>query len=72
MAELSLTSNFANPDEAYVALVDAHRGLAPDESASLNAKLVLILANHIGDVAVLRAAIELAKRARSGSGERDG
>lgn len=68
MSELRTAANFPNPDEAYVALVEAHRGLSAEEGAALNAKLALILANHIGDLAVLRAAIELAKRAPSGAG----
>jgi hypothetical protein len=43
-------------------VVEAHRGLSETESADLDAALVLILANHIGDIAVLREAIALAKR----------
>jgi len=62
MAKLIESSQFANPDEAYVALVDAHRGLGAEASAAFNARLVLVLANHIGDLDVLRAAIALAKR----------
>ena len=41
---------------------EAHRGLSETESADLDAALVLILANHIGDIEVLREAIALAKR----------
>jgi hypothetical protein len=63
MSELVTESRFADPDSAYNALADAHRGLDLQESAALNARLVLILANHIGDVAVLEQAIEAAKRA---------
>jgi hypothetical protein len=44
-------------------LIDAHRGLSDEESAALNTRLVLILANHIGDDAALAEALELAKRA---------
>ena len=61
MARLVTESRFSSPDEAYVALVDAHRGLDMQASAALNAKLVLLLANHIGDLDVLREAIALAK-----------
>jgi hypothetical protein len=43
-------------------IVEAHRGLSDAQSADLDAALVLILANHIGDLEVLREAIELAKR----------
>jgi hypothetical protein len=59
---LSTSSNFARPDDAFRAIVEAHRGLSDAQSADLDAALVLILANHIGDIAVLREAITLAKR----------
>lgn len=59
---LSTRSNFARPDDAFRLVVEAHRGLADDVSAELDAALVLILANHIGDIDVLRDAIALAKR----------
>jgi hypothetical protein len=59
---LSTTSNFARPDDAFRAVVEAHRGLNDEQSANLDATLVLILANHIGDLDVLREAIVLARR----------
>jgi len=59
---LSTTSNFSDPDTAYRLVVEAHRGLSDEDSASLDTALVLILANHIGDAEVLREAIALAKR----------
>jgi hypothetical protein len=59
---LSTASNFARPDDAFRAVVEAHRGLNDEQSANLDAALVLILANHIGDIEVLREAIALAKR----------
>ena len=59
---LSTGSNFERPDDAFRAVVEAHRGLSDEQSADLDAALVLILANHIGDLEVLREAIELAKR----------
>ena len=59
---LSTSSNFARPDDAFRAIVEAHRGLSDSESADLDAALVLILANHIGDLDVLREAIVLARR----------
>lgn len=64
MTNLVVESRFQNPDTAYEALVDAHRGLGEADSAALNARLVLILANHIGDLDLLKAAISLAKKAR--------
>jgi hypothetical protein len=59
---LSTESNFAKPDDAFRAVVEAHRGLSDSQSADLDAALVLILANHIGDIGVLHEAIALAKR----------
>jgi len=59
---LSTSSNFANPDDAFRAIVEAHRDLSEEQSADFDAAMVLILANHIGDIEVLRDAIALAKR----------
>ncbi|MBV9980006.1 DUF2783 domain-containing protein [Bradyrhizobium sp.] len=59
---LSTDSNFAKPDDAFRAVVEAHRGLSDEQSADLDAALVLILANHIGDLNVLREAVALARR----------
>jgi hypothetical protein len=59
---LSTQSNFADPDGAYRLIVEAHRGISDAQSADLDAALVLILANHIGDLDVLREAIALAHR----------
>jgi hypothetical protein len=59
---LSTSSNFAKPDDAFRMIVEAHRGLSDAQSADLDAALVLVLANHIGDLEVLSEAIELAKR----------
>lgn len=62
MSELKTEAGFADPDAAYEALVEAHRGLSDVESAALNARLVLILANHIGELGVLKAAVALARK----------
>ncbi len=62
MAALDTTTRFPDPDRAYRALIEAHRGLSDAESAALNTRLVLILANHIGDLCVLEEAIALAKQ----------
>ena len=59
---LSTQSNFPNPDNAYRSIVEAHRGLSEAQSAALDTALVLILANHIGDIGVLKDALALAKR----------
>ncbi len=58
-------SQFKDPDTAFVMLVEARRGLSEEAAASLDAKLVLILANHIGDIGVLKEAIALAKQAHA-------
>ncbi len=60
MSTLATDSRFDNPDRAYNAIIDAHRELSDAESAYFNAKLVLILANHIGDHTVLEEALALA------------
>jgi hypothetical protein len=63
MPKLVTDSRFPNPDAVYVALAAARRGLTDAASAELDARLVLILANHIGDLDVLAEAIALAKEA---------
>ena len=49
-------------DDFYEALIRAHEGLGEAESHTLNARLVLILANQIGDLSVLQQALALARR----------
>lgn len=56
-------SRFADPDRAFRLLIEARRGLMPDEAARLDACLVLLLANHIGDDSVLERAIAAARQA---------
>ena len=62
MATLATDNRFANPDDVYQALIDSHRDLTAEQSARLNAKLVLLLANHIGDAAVLTEALRIARK----------
>jgi hypothetical protein len=64
-ATLDIQPNIADADGFYEALIDLHRDLTPAESRLVNAKLILLLANHIGDRAVLRDAMA---RARDGVG----
>jgi Protein of unknown function (DUF2783) len=64
MAKLVTASQFPDPDAAYLALVEARRHLSDAEAATLDSRLVLILANHVGDLDVLREAIALAKAAK--------
>jgi len=58
---LNLTPNIPDPDGFYDELLQVHTGLSDDESDAFNARLILILANHIGDRDVLRAAVKAAK-----------
>lgn len=61
-------ANIAAPDDFYAELVDMHRGLSDEQSALVNAKLVLLLANHVGDAAVLREAMRCARQDVAGAG----
>jgi len=49
-------------DDFYEALIETHRDLSDEESAKLNARLILLLSNHIGDLSVLREAMEIARK----------
>ena len=59
---LNTESNIAQPDDFYEELIDLHRDLTDEQSALVNAKLILLLANHIGDMEVLRAAMTAARQ----------
>jgi len=61
MTDLILTPNLDNADDFYAALLAAHDGLSKDDSDALNARLILILANHIGDNRLLEQAIDAAR-----------
>ena len=58
---LTLDPNIADPDGFYDELLAAHQGLSKEESDALNARLILVLANQIGDRAVLREALKVAR-----------
>lgn len=71
-AALVTTPNFSEPgrrdlwaytagDDFYELLIDAHRGLSDEQSQLVNSKLVLLLANHVGDLRVLRQALAIAR-----------
>lgn len=60
MSTLQTKPNLKDPDGFYAELLKAHEGKTLEESQQINAKLVLILANHVGDRAVLREALALA------------
>jgi hypothetical protein len=53
--------NLAAPDDFYAALIEAHEDLSTPQSQELNAKLVLLLANHVGDATVLQQALAAAR-----------
>lgn len=61
MSKLDTNPRFADPDAAFRAIIEAYRGLSDDACADLNARLVLILANEVGDLDKLREAISLAR-----------
>ena len=58
---LNTAPNLAHPDEFYEALIAMHHDLDDAESQAVNARLILLLANHIGDIAVLREAMQIAR-----------
>jgi Protein of unknown function (DUF2783) len=61
MNEPVLTPQWSDADGFYEALLDAHEGLSPEQSSALNARLILILANQIGDAQILSKCIDQAK-----------
>jgi hypothetical protein len=61
MAKLNTEPNLPAPDDFYEKLIGMHRDLTDEDSALVNAKLVLLLANHIGDPDVLAEAMAAAR-----------
>ena len=61
--DLNFSANINKPDDFYEKLIDMQRDLSEDEVQMANAKLILILANHIGDQQIIDAAIKLARAA---------
>ena len=72
MAELTTIPNLANSDDFYAALLAAHEGLEPEDMHALNARLILILANHIGDNEALTEALAIARATGPGGGIESG
>ena len=60
---LNTQPNIDRPDDFYQALIEAHAGLSEEQSAALNARLILLLANQVGDLEILKEAIAAAKAA---------
>lgn len=63
MNTLNLNPNIPNGDDFYEKLLNAHEGLSKEQSDALNARLILILSNHIGDMNILEQALNAAKSA---------
>jgi predicted ArsR family transcriptional regulator len=62
MKALTIEPNMGRPDDFYEALVEAHRDLTDEQSQALNAALILLLANHVGELEVLRDALRRARK----------
>lgn len=65
---LTLAPNIPDPDGFYAELIGLHEGLTREESEALNARLVLVLANQIGDRDILRQAFAAAREAGRAAG----
>ena len=61
MSKLNAKTNLASPDNFYAELLAVHEGKSKDESDAINARLILVLANHIGDQDVLTEALKAAE-----------
>ncbi len=59
---LNTKANIERPDDFYQELIDLHRDLSDEQSRDLNAKLILLLANHVGDMNVLSEAMKIASK----------
>ncbi len=62
---LITTPNLSAPDDFYEGLINAHQDLSLEESQAFNARLVLLLANHIGALPILQEALQAAKKVES-------
>lgn len=62
MKALNTEPNIERPDDFYEALLDAHQGLSAEQSHALNARLVLLLANQVGHLDTLKAALTAARQ----------
>ena len=59
---MNIQPNITDPDAFYAALIAAHEGLSDEQSAELNARLVLLLANQVGEAALLLDCIKAARK----------
>ena len=69
---LNTQTNLTRPDDFYEALIEMHQGLDEAQSQAVNAQLILLLANHIGDYDTLREAMDYARAASGLSQSRSG
>jgi hypothetical protein len=60
VSQLSLDPNFSDADAFYAALADVHRDRSPQASEQINARLILLLANQVGDQGILEQALAIA------------
>ena len=60
MTKLKTSPNLARPDDFYAELLALHEGRSKAESDAINARLILLMANHIGDRKVLTGALQAA------------
>lgn len=67
MADIITTPNLAEPDTFYADLLTAHEGLTKEESDACNARLILLMANQIGDHAVLKKLLDEARMTPAGA-----
>jgi hypothetical protein len=67
-ARLKVEPAIDRPDDFYEALIAAHRDLTDAQSLALNCRLILVLANQIGDVDLLKDALALARRSAGAGG----
>jgi Protein of unknown function (DUF2783) len=58
---LRRTLNLARPDDVYTAIIDAHKGLSDEQVRAFDARLILLLVNHIGDEGTIREALAAAR-----------
>ena len=63
MSTLILSPNIPNGDDFYAKLLNVHEGLSKEQSDALNARLILLLSNHIGNIDILEQALIAAKTA---------
>ncbi len=65
MSELTLEPNFSDADAFYAALADIHRDRSAEQSEKINARLILLLANQVGEQHILEQALAIAGRVES-------